>query len=56
MKEISVRLLVAAGALMFLAGLIFAFLRQWPLVALLWAGSLGCGVAAINFKNQKDDK
>ena len=51
----TVRLLIAAVGLMLLAGVIFAFLRQWWLMALLWAGSLGCGVAALNFKNRKDE-
>lgn len=53
--EITIRLLVAAGALMFLAGVIFAFLHQWWLMVLLWVGALGCGVAALNFKNRKGD-
>lgn len=53
MKETSVKLLAAAGVLMLLAGVIFAFLRQWTFMALLWAGALGCCVSALNFKNQK---
>ena len=53
--ETSIRLLIAAGALMLLAGVLFAFLRKWPLAALLWAGAFGCGVAALNFKKREDD-
>ena len=52
--EKAIRLLVAAGILMLLAGAIFGFLDQWLYAALLWAGALGCLSAALNFKNWKD--
>jgi uncharacterized MnhB-related membrane protein len=48
-----IRLLVAAGILMLLAGAIFGFLDQWLYAALIWAGALGCLAAALNFKNRK---
>lgn len=53
--EKAVRLLIAAGILLLLAGAIFAFLGQWGYAALLWAGALGCLAAALNFKNWKDN-
>ena len=56
MKEITVRLLVAAGILMLLAGVIFGFTKQWIFAALIWVGAFGCLIAALNFKNRKDDK
>lgn len=52
--EKAIRLLVAAGILMLLAGAIFGFLDQWLYAALIWAGALGCLAAALNFKNRKD--
>ena len=52
--EKAIRLLVAAGTLMLIAGAIFGFLGQWPYAALIWAGALGCLAAALNFKNRKD--
>ena len=52
--EKAIRLLVAAGILMLLAGAIFGFLDQWFYAALIWAGALGCLAAALNFKNRKD--
>lgn len=56
MKETTVRLLVAAGTLMLLAGVIFGFIQQWGYAALLWVGAFGCMVAALNFKNRKDKR
>lgn len=53
MLEKAVRLLLAAGFLMLLAGCIFGFLSQWSYAALIWIGAFGCFVAAINFKNFK---
>lgn len=53
--EKAVRLLIAAGILLLLAGAIFAFLSQWGYAALLRAGALGCLAAALNFKNRKDN-
>ena len=48
MTEPAVRLLMAAGILMLLAGAIFGFEKQWLYAALIWVGALGC------FKNRKD--
>lgn len=49
------RLLLAAALLMLLAGVIFAFIQQWIYMALLFIGAACCMVAAMNFKNQKDE-
>ena len=51
--NISVRLLAAAGALMLLAGGLFALIQRWIYAALLGAGALGCMAAAICFKNRR---
>lgn len=51
---IATKLLVCAGALMLVTGAIFGFSGQWLYAALIWAGALGCFVAALNFKNRKD--
>ena len=53
-NKITVRLLVAAGALMLLAGGIFGFLQLWLYAALLAVGAFGCLVGAMNFKTRKD--
>lgn len=53
MKENTVVLLIAAGVLMLLAGLLFIFLQRWIYTALLWSGAFGCLAAALNFKNRK---
>ena len=54
--HIAVRLLVAAGVLMLLAGCTFGFTQQWIYAALVWAGAFGCLIAALNFKNRKDNQ
>lgn len=54
-KELAVRLLLAAGVLMLLSGCLFGFTQQWLYAALVWVGAFGCFVAALNFKNQKQD-
>lgn len=54
-RNIAVRLLVAAGVLMLLAGVIFGFLQQWIIAALLCIGGAGCLIAALNFKNRKGE-
>lgn len=54
-SNVAVRLLVAAGALMLLAGCIFGFTQQWIYAALVWVGAFGCLIAALNFKNRKDE-
>ena len=54
-SNISVRLLFAAGVLMLLSGCIFGFAQQWIIAALVWVGAFGCLIAALNFKNRKDE-
>lgn len=56
MLEKAVRLLLAAGILMMIAGCIFGFTGQWIYAALVWIGALCCCIAALNFKNQKNKK
>lgn len=51
----AVRLLAAASVLLLLSGCIFGFMGKWAFAALVWAGMFGCAVAALNFKNRKDD-
>ena len=51
MEKTSVKLLCAAGALMLLAGGLFAFLRLWLYAALLGVGALGCLAGALCSKN-----
>ena len=53
--EKTIRLLVAAGVLMLLAGMLFALTRQWVYAALIWAGALGCLAAALNFRSKAKD-
>ena len=55
MNKLSVRLLLAAAALLLMAGVIFAILQLWLYTGLLWAGALGCLMAALNFRNSKSD-
>ncbi len=54
-SNISVRLLIVAGVLMLLSGCIFGFAQQWIIAALVWVGAFGCLIAALNFKNRKDE-
>ena len=49
----TVKLLLAAGVLMLLAGTIFGFLRQWSFAALIWAGAFGCLAAALGFRKER---
>lgn len=53
-NQVTVRLLIAAGVLMLLAGCIFGFTRQWVCAALVWVGAFGCLVAALNFNHQEE--
>ena len=55
MNKLSVRLLLAAAALLLMAGVIFAILQVWPYTDLLWAGAFGCLMAALNFRDSKND-
>ena len=48
--NITTKLLMAAGALMLISGIIFAFTRQWIFASLLLAGGLGCFAGGANFK------
>lgn len=54
-NKVTVRLLIAASVLMLHAGGVFAFMKLWLYAALLGAGSLGCLMGAVNFKNQKEE-
>ena len=51
MMNMTVRLLIATGALMILAAGVFAFMKQWLYSGLLLAGALGCLAGAAGFKN-----
>lgn len=55
MLEKTVRLLVAAGFLMLVAGCIFGVIGQWLYAALVWIGAFGCCIAALNFKNKENE-
>ena len=55
MNKLSVRLLLAAAALLLIAGGIFAILQVWLCTSLLWTGAFGCLMAALNFRNSKND-
>ena len=55
MNKLSVRLLLAAAALLLMAGVIFAILQLWLYTGLLWTGAFGCLMAALNFRNSKND-
>ena len=54
MNGTAVKLLFAAGALMLLAGVIFAFMRQWIIAGLMGATALGCLAGALNFRDHGD--
>lgn len=56
MNEKTVRLLLAAAALMLLSGVLCGFLGLWIYAALLGVGALGCLVSAWNFKGSNDRK
>lgn len=43
------------GILLLIAGVIFAILQLWLYTGLLWAGTFGCLMAALNFRNSKND-
>ena len=55
MEQLLVRLLLTAGILLLIAGVIFAILQEWLYTGLLWAGTFGCLMAALNFRNFKND-
>jgi len=55
MEQLSVRLLLTAGILLLMAGVIFAILQLWLCTSLLWAAAFGCLMAALNFRNSKSD-
>lgn len=52
--NVAVRLLLAAGVLMLVAGCIFGFIQQWLYAVLVWVGAFGCLVAALNLNNRKN--
>ena len=55
MEQLPVRLLLTAGILLLMAGVIFAILQLWLCTSLLWAAAFGCLMAALNFRNSKND-
>ena len=55
MEQLSVRLLLTAGILLLIAGVIFAILPIWLYTGLLWAGAFGCLMAALSLRNSKND-
>lgn len=55
MEQLSARLLLTAGILLLIAGVIFAILQVWLYTGLLWAGAFGCLTAALNFRDSKND-
>ena len=56
MEQLSARLLLTAGILLLIAGGgIFAILQGWLYPGLLWAGAFGCLMAALNFRDSKND-
>ena len=48
-------LYTSAGILLLIAGGIFAILQGWLYTGLLWAGASGCLMAALNFRDSKND-
>ena len=55
MEQLLVRLLLTAGILLLIAGVIFAILQVWLDTDLLWTGAFGCLLAALNFRDSKND-
>lgn len=55
MEQLPAHLLLTAGILLLIAGVIFAILQVWPYTDLLWAGAFGCLMAALNFRDSKND-
>ena len=55
MEQLSARLMLTAGILLLIAGGIFAILQVWLCTSLLWTGAFGCLMAALNFRNSKND-
>ena len=53
--SLSARLLLTAGILLLIAGVLFAILPIRLYTGLLWAGAFGCLMAAFNFRNSKND-
>lgn len=54
-NKLAFRLLITAGLLMIIAGVIFCFIQQWIFAVLLGVGGFGCFVGAFNFKNAKNN-
>lgn len=55
MEQLPARLLLTAGILLLIAEGIFTILQGWLYTDLLWAGAFGCLLAALNFRNSKND-
>ena len=54
MKNLSVRLLLAAAGLLLIAGTLFGFIQSWVYAGLIWSGAFGCLIAALNFENAEN--
>ena len=48
-------MLLTAGVLLLIAGLLFGVTQSWVYAGLLWSGAFGSFVAAMNFGNSEDD-
>ena len=55
MEQLSARLLLTAGILLLIAGVIFALLHVWLYTGLLWVGAFGCMMATLIFRDSKND-
>ena len=55
MEQLPAHLLLTAGILLLIAEVIFAILQVWLYTDLLWAGAFGCLLAALNFRDSKND-
>ena len=55
MEQLSARLLLTAGILLLIAEGIFTILQGWLYTGLLWVGAFGCLMAALNFRDSKND-
>lgn len=55
MKKLLVRLLLTAAVLLLIAGTLFSFTQSWIYAGLIWSGAFGCLIAALNFRNARND-
>lgn len=52
MNKTAVRLLALAAGLLTLAAVMAGLAERWPYAVGLLVGALGCGAAALNFRNE----